>query len=86
METTSPLAAADLETLKGFTEEPHWAPCQCSPSSLWLPSDDGFCSKVVALMAQKDVLLVRTALVPVVIVIIVYTPSIKALNLTKFTK
>lgn len=37
-------------------------------------------------MAQKDVLLVRTALVPVVIVIIVYTPSIKALNLTKFTK
>lgn len=38
---------------------------------------DGFCSEVMVLMAsvQKDVLLVRTALVPVVALIIIHTPT-----------
>lgn len=43
---------------------------------------------VVALMAsiQKVVFLVRTALIPVVILMIICTPTIKVLNLPKFTK
>lgn len=79
---------ADLETLKGFTQESHWGPCQRCPSSLWLPSDDGFCLNIAALMAsgQKDVLLIRTALVSVGVVNIVYTLAIKTSNITKFTK
>lgn len=58
--------------------------------SLWMPLDDGFQDSiwnVAVLMAsiQKDMLLIRVALVPIVHPIIVYTPTTKARNLSKFT-
>lgn len=62
-----------------------------SGPSLWMPLDDGFhdsISNVAVLMAsiQKDVLLIRIALVLSVHPIIVYTLATKAWNLSKFIK
>lgn len=59
--------------------------------SLWMPLDDGFQDSiwnVAVLMAsiQKDMLVIRVALVPIVHPIIAYTPTTKARNLSKFTK
>lgn len=56
-----------------------------SGPSLWLLSD-GFCSEVIVFMAsvQKDVLLVRTALVPVVALIIIHTPTNKVIKSHQF--